>query len=303
MKLLIVANYNKGRFAPFILEQVEALKNEGISIDFYKVIGKGISGYLKNGRELIKTINKVKPDIVHAHYGLSGLLANLQRRVPVVTTYHGSDINLSNIYRLSRICMKLSAFNIFVSKKNQDKAGLKKNQILLPCGVDLELFVPMDKSEAREKLGLDLDEKLVLFAGAFDNKVKNPALAQSAVALMDNVRLLELKNYTREQVAMLMNAVDVALMTSLTEGSPQFIKEAMACNCPIVSADVGDVKEVIGETQGCYIAAYDYKDIAYKLKQALAFATRTNGRNRIIDLNLENKAIANKLISIYNEYA
>ena len=78
------------------------------------------------------------------------------------------------------------------------------------------------------------------------------------------------------------------ILTSFSEGSPQIIKESMACNCPIVSTDVGDVRDVIGETEGCYICSYDPKDVADKIKLALTYSEekgRTNGRKRIIELD------------------
>lgn len=120
-----------------------------------------------------------------------------------------------------------------------------------------------------------------MFAGAFDNWVKNSKLAIESVMNISDTELLELKGYNRNQVSLLMNACDVILITSFSEGSPQVIKEAMACNLPIVSTDVGDVKEVIGNTEGCYITSFDPKDVAEKIKMALDFGKRTNGRENI----------------------
>ena len=300
MKILIVCSLNSGRIVPFIVEQAESLIQAGIEVEYFTVQGKGITGYLRNYKSLRKQINKYKPDIIHAHYGLSGLLANLQRRVPVVTTYHGSDINSPKVYPISRLCMMLSAYNIFVSEKNKQKAGLKKKQSLIPCGVNIELFVPMDQNEAALQMGLDTNKKNVLFAGAFNNAVKNGVLAQEAAALITDIHLIELKGYTREQVVWLMNAVDAVLMTSHTEGSPQFIKESMACNCPIVSVPVGDVPEVINGIEGCTISTYEPTDVADKLKQALVFGKRTEGRKRIIEMGLDSETVAKKIIAAYN---
>ena len=197
--------------------------------------------------QLKRTIEECKPDAVHAHYGLSGLFANLQRRVPVVTTYHGSDINDKRVLPFSKMAMRLSAWNIFVSQKTLEIAKPKKKHNLLPCGIDLTELQLTEKQEARRKMHLSLGKKFILFAGAFDNAVKNAQLAQEAIAQLDdpNLELLELKGYSREEVTLLMCAADAFLMTSYAEGSPQVIKEAMACGCPIVSVDVGDVKERI----------------------------------------------------------
>jgi len=305
MRVLIVCSYNSGRIAPFIDEQGDALSRAGVEVEYFKIEGKGLLGYFKNKKRLIRKIADFQPDVVHAHYGLSGLLANLQRRVPVVTTYHGSDINDDKVFRFSKLCIRLSAYNVFVSQKNMDKATRIKSflkptkNILIPCGVDVELFVTTDKDEARKKLGLNKGEKYILFAGAFDNKVKNAELAKEAVSLFTDVTLLELKGYSREEVVQLMNSVDCVLMTSFTEGSPQFIKEAMACNCPIVSVPVGDVPDVIMGIDGCYISSYEASDIAEKIEFAFNYRKRTDGRSSILELGLESQTVVKRIIGVY----
>jgi glycosyltransferase involved in cell wall biosynthesis len=303
MRILIVASYNKKRFAPFILEQAEALNRHGCEIDYLGLQGKGIKGYLKNLPALKRKIREVQPDVIHAHYGLSGLLANLQRRIPVVTTYHGSDINEKKTFRFSKIAMRLSAWNIFVSQKTLDIAQPKKHYSLLPCGIDLCGAQLTEKSVARQKMKLDEKKKYVLFAGAFDNAVKNAPLAMETVALMqkENVELLELKGYSREEVTLLMCAADAFLMTSFTEGSPQVIKEAMACGCPIVSVDVGDVKERVDGVEGCYVASTrDPQALAVLLQKAFDIQGKTKGREKIIADGLDNSQVADKMMSLYN---
>lgn len=299
MKVLIVASFNKKRFAPFIVEQANALIEKGCEVEYFGIVGKGIKGYLKAYKGLVKKIKELKPDIIHAHYGLSGLLANLQRSVPVVTTYHGSDINLPKVLKLSKIAMRLSAVNIFVSQRNVDIAKPKKKFLLLPCGVNLPEYNEEDLIAIKKQSNWQESKKYILFAGAFDNKVKNSPLAIESVKLLDNTELIELKGYTREQVTALFYAVDAFLMTSFTEGSPQVVKEAMACGCPIVSVDVGDVSERIEGLSGCYIAERNPQDIADKLNKALSLNSRTKGCERIIELGLTNDLVANKLVDIY----
>lgn len=301
MKILIACSKNSGRIAPFITEQVNALSEHGVKTDYFTIEQKGWKGYLKSRASLLKKIKEFQPDIIHAHYGLSGLLANTQRKIPVITTYHGSDINNNTVFRFSKLSIILSAHNIFVSQKNIAKAGVKKYFSLIPCGVNTSLFYPQDKKECRAKLNLDIAKKYVLFAGAFDNSVKNPSLAKSAVSKLNNVELLELKGYSREEIVQLINAVDVCLMTSHSEGSPQFIKEAMACGCPIVSVNVGDVEEVIKNTADCYVSdKYDADEIADKLKIVLKSNRKTNGRERVIELGLDAENTLERIIEIYN---
>ena len=197
MKVLIVASYNYGKYSPFVSEQAESVQGLNIQIDYFPVKGKGVFGYLKNRKGLLKKIEEYHPDIIHAHYGLSGLLANLQREVPVVTTFHGSDIHSGGIWLLlSKICMYLSAFNIFVSRRIYETAKYKKsNYAILPCGTDTHTFFELPKDEARNDLGWEQSGKYVLFAGAFENKVKNYALAQKAVTLVNGCQLIELKGF------------------------------------------------------------------------------------------------------------
>ena len=277
------------------------MKSSGVEFDYFLVDRKGLVGYLKKRKDLLIKIKTYRPDIIHAHYGLSGLLANLQRKIPVITTYHGSDINNPTVFLFSKICMMLSIYNIFVSSGNLKKSGITGNNSVIPCGVDLNLFVPMNKDESKNKLLLDKNKKYILFAGAFQNEVKNSKPAIDAVSMIPNVELLELKGYTREHVAILMNAVDAVLMTSFTEGSPQFIKEAMACNCPIVSVPVGDVPEITANMEGCIITTYDPLDIAEKLRMAISYEKRTAGRNRIIELKLDTENVANCILDVYGK--
>lgn len=309
MKILIVASYNKNRFVPFITEQAEALQAAGCEIEWFGVQGKGIKGYLRELPRLRKMILEVKPDVIHAHYGLSCLLANFAtRRVPVVSTYHGSDINEPKVLPFSKLAIWLSAWNIFVSKRNMAQAGVVegKKASLVPCGVSILEDQMQSRTETRKALGWKADEKKVLFAGAFDNAVKDPELAMQAMKELKeegvNAELIELKGYNRQQVNTLMCAVSCLLMTSKTEGSPQVIKEAMACGCPIVSVDVGDVAERTEGVSGCFVVkSREPRDIAEVLKKAIAFEGKTNGREHILEAGLTNELVAKRIIEIYKQ--
>ena len=323
MKILVLASDKSGKFAPFVEEQIGALQQAGLQVIRYGVTGKGIAGYLRELPALRRSIRTERPDIVHAHYGLSGLLANLQRRVPVVTTYHGSDINKPSILRFSKIAMRLSAFNIFVSKRNVSIAlspncliasRLQNRCALLPCGITIPKPWSEMQTQLVEQLTLNQwvqgvwskDVKHVLFAGAFDNAVKDPQLAKAAMNELEKMgvkaELIELKGYNRDQVNALMYTCHALLLTSKTEGSPQVIKEAMACGCPIVSVDVGDVAERVSGVEGCYVVrTREPKDIAEALQQAIIFEGKTNGRERILKMGLSNEQVAKRLVEIYKQ--
>ena len=297
---------------PCIREQVGALREQGCECEYYYVKGKGIMGYLRAIPGLRKMIREWKPDVVHAHYGLSCLVANLAtRRVPVASTYHGSDINVKSVRRFSKMAIRLSAWNIFVSKRNMALAGVVegKKASLVPCGINIPLPWNDLQKQKVEQLTLnqwvegvlEQNKKHVLFAGAFDNAVKDPELAKESVALLDNVQLIELKGYSRDQVNALMYSCNALLMTSKTEGSPQVIKEAMACGCPIVSVDVGDVAERTEGVSGCFvIKSREPRDIAEALKKAIAFEGKTNGREHILAAGLTSEQVAKRIIEIYN---
>lgn len=302
MKVFVVASENKGIVAPFVKEQMEALRHVGCEVFFFGLKGKGFKGYLKNLPALKKTIKEFNPDAIHAHYGLSGLLVNLQRQVPVVTTYHGSDINEPKVLPFSKMAMQLSAWNVFVSRKTMDIAHPKRDFSLMPCGIDFSDLQLTEKNEARRKMGLDTNKRLILFAGAFNTHVKNAPLAKEAVARLqdDNTELLELKGYSRYEVTLLMCAVDAFLLTSFTEGSPQVIKEAMACGCPIVSVDVGDVGERLEGVEGCFVSeTRNSQALAELLQKAMSFQGKTKGRDKLMADGLDNMIVAQQLLEIY----
>lgn len=297
LRALIVCSGNKGRVNPFISEQVDALSKIGVITEYYIIKGKGIKGYLTNMLPLHNKIREGKFDIIHAHYGLSGLLSAIQRKVPVITTFHGSDIHQKSIRRLSWLAAKLSAHSILVEKSFIDKLKLKKNYTVLPCGIDLKVFTPVERNEARKQMKYDPAEQLVLFASSFDNKVKNYGLARSAVGKLPGIRLIELKSYTRQEINLLMNAADALLLTSFKEGSPQVVKEAMACNLPVIATAVGDVPEIVEGIPGNHIVPYDPDVIADALKNVLDQKIRPANRPRI--LGYDNIRVAKIIRKIY----
>ena len=299
MKVLVL--YSGNTESPFITEQVDDIQKLGVQTQYYRIVGNGIIGYLKSLKGLKKIISDFSPDIVHAHFGLSGVLANLQGKAPVVTTYHGCDINKFSLRLLSLPSLLLSRFNIFVSQSQYGKVKylIRNDFQVIPCGINLNSFYPMDKIEARKNLGLELDKKYILFSSAFDIPVKNAKLAIKAVNLLDdNYKLIELKSYSREEVNLLMNACDVGLLTSIREGSPMFVKELLATNTPVVSTDVGDVKEKISKVNASFIADNNPEDIAAKIVLSCNFK-QSNGRDAISDL--EGMLIAKRIVSIYEK--
>ncbi len=307
MKVLIVSSATNGKTASFIQEQIESLNALGIDIHQFTINQKGVSGYLNTFPKLRKVLRKLKPDLIHAHYGLCGLLCNLQRRIPVVTTYHGSDINVPKSRRFSKWSVRFSASNIYVtSHLRVQVADTRGNEV--PCGVDTSLFVPKEKNVSQIALNWDTSKKYALFSSSFDNAIKNSPLALAAVENYnakhrEQVTLMELKDMTREQVVLAINACEFVLLTSYSEGSPQIIKEALACNRPIVSTNVGSVEEMVSHLEGCYVVDSTIKGTISGICEAMKYSANnhsTNGRERIKEQGLSLDKTADRLKSIYN---
>ena len=299
MKILIVASGNSGRISPFVQEQVNSLKNLGISFDYFLIKGKGIIGYLKNFHVLYQTISNNSYDLLHAHYGLSGLLAITQFKIPVLITFHGSDINLKKNYIFSRLAANLSNDNIFVHSKLPKKLKVFSRKLnIIPCGVNTNTFRPFSKNASKELLGLDKNTRYILFSSAFDNPIKNAPLAIKATKRFKKTNLIELKNYTKKEVCLLMNAADLLLITSFSETGPIVAKEAIACNCPIISTDVGDVKTLIHNIRNCFITNFDHVDICQKINLIFESDERSDGSESMQRFSLGK--IAKKVSKVYS---
>ena len=307
MKILVVCSGNAPGFdfkihQAFIYDQIEAVcrLEPSVTYECFFVKGKGFRGYYRNLALLKEKIKSYSPDLVHAHGGHIGLLCSFQRLVPVVVTFHGSDLNLTVNRLISVPASVLCNASIFVSRQLLHKMPFKpKSGTIIPCGVDLEVFRPVAKTIAKRELGFSENENYILFSSAFENVVKNYPLAEKAMAGISGVHLKEIRNRSRDAVNLLLNGAELLLLTSFSEGSPQIIKEAMACNCPIVATDVGDIRELIGDTEGCYIASSDPAVVAEKIKCALDFGKRTNGREKIG--HLDNRIIAGMIVDVYRD--
>jgi len=298
LKVVFVVSGNKGKDAPFVTEQIESTPD--IEPVMYRIKGSGMSGYLKNMVSLHAFVRKEKPAIIHAHFGLSGLLIGLLPiATPKVVTFHGSDVNNAKNRKFSRLAYRLCSHSVFVHEQLRKKLDVHEHCSVIPCGVDTELFKPMDSAALREKYNFEKGKSYVLFSSAFNNKVKNATLAFEVIDLIKKktqVELIELAGRSREEVAELMNACDACLMTSFSEGSPQFIKEALACNSPIVSTNVGDVEERLNGVEGCFVTSFEPREVAESLQHALKVG-KTQGRQRAYEVG--KTVIGQKIRKIY----
>jgi glycosyltransferase involved in cell wall biosynthesis len=308
MKVLLLGRYKKQfpkSLMPFIIEQGEAIRNNGVHVEYFPIEGNGLLSYFTASKALKKKINEFQPDLIHAHYGLSGITAVLQNKVPVVTTFHNGETLSFSSNILSSLFSLRTKFMVYVAQHIYDLAYLKcrNNYVILPCGVDLHECVITDKEIARKELGFLPGKKYILFGGAFENLRKNYPLLKEGIDLLkrDDIEVLEMKGLSRLQISKILSACDLFALPTKSEGSPQALKEAMACNCPIVATDVADIKHLLGDLEGHYLCSFDPKDVAEKVEKALAFNSRTKGRERIIELGLTNDLVAKKLVEIYTQ--
>ena len=308
MKILLIGRDKKKfphNMMPFIVEQGEAIRKCGVEVDYFAVKGNGLLSYFTQRISLIQKIKEFQPDLIHAHYGLSGITAVLQDKVPVVTTFHNGETLSFSANILSSLFSLRTKFMVYVAQHIYDLSYLKrkKNYVILPCGVDLNECVITDKEIARKELGFLPNKKYILFGGGFDNLRKNYPLLKEGIELLkrDDIEVLEMKGLSRLQISKILSACDLFALPTKSEGSPQALKEAMACNCPIIATDVADIKHLLGDLEGHYICSFDPKDVADKVEKALAFNSRTKGRERIIELGLTNDLVAKKFVEIYED--
>lgn len=316
VKVLFVSSGNSETgISPIVRNQGESLKN-GIDLDYFTIVGKGAKGYLKNILRLRRFLTTNTYDLIHAHYTLSGWVAVLSfSQLPIIVSYMGSDTYgsykengkrkfLSNTQLLSAKLLQPFVKSIIVKSKNLEKYIYLKGKVnTIPNGVNFDTFRPQNKNTAKKLIGLDPKTKYVLFLGDRNNKRKNFNLLNKAKKL-SNGKYKTISPYPidHNKITFFLNACDVLVMTSYNEGSPNVIKEAMACNCPIVSTDVGDIKWVIGDTLGCYLSSFNPRDVASNLLHALEYSEkygRTEGRKRLIKLGLDTETIANRIIDVY----
>lgn len=304
MKVLFVASGNKtvGSVSAFVQSQFDSLQQLGLDMSMYPVVGHGWQSYLRAAREVRRIVRKENVDIVHAHYSICGLVASLAclcTRTKVVVSILGSFPRQSFKWRWVRFFIKHVWDGTLVkSQRTADQLGL--DLPVIPNGVNLEQFKIINHDEARRMCGFEDGKKYVIWCSNPDRPEKRFWLAQQAVEALhdDGVELFPVFNKTHDDVVKYMCAADALLLTSASEGSPNVIKEAMACNCPIVSTDVGDVRVRLNAVEYSYVADSDSsEDISIRLRQALDGACRTNGRQIIIKDGITTDSIADRIMN------
>lgn len=302
MEILFVGSGTDG--GTILKAQGASLIKSGINIDYFFIKRGGIKGYYKSISRLRSLLKKKEYDLIHSHYLLSALITSISTNKPNVVSLMGSDVYDSRFFRWITVFLHFLRWKATIVKSAAMKEQLKLKDIhIIPNGVDTDLFFPIIQAEIREKIGWD-QHIYILFGSNPDRKEKNYALAEKACQLLNltGVKLIPLINITHADIPKYLNACDALLLTSFYEGSPNIVKEAMACNCPVVTTNVGDVQMVLGQTEGCFISGYEPEDIAEKIALAVQFRKKnhfTQGRTQLIDLGLDSNTVARKILDIY----
>jgi glycosyltransferase involved in cell wall biosynthesis len=320
IRVLMVTNIypkvsNPGHGA-FVKSQIDSIAREGVEVDVLSIDAMASRwNYIKAWKKIFLASLSGRYDLIHAHYGFSGLVSRCQFILPVLVSFCGGDllgnptdegglILWSQIFALTGKLLSIVVPAVIVkSDEMASKTFRKKHVFVIPNGVDFSIFKPIPKTDARRKLGLPLNRKLILFPANPLWPRKQYQVAEAAVSLLRqkgwNVDLLAVHSQPQDVVPNFMNACDAMVLPSLWEGSPNVVKESMACGLPVVSADVGDVRKLISGCEGCHVVDRDPLVFAECLESILHSGKRTNGREWIA--HLESQKVARRIIRIYRQ--
>ena len=297
----------------FVKRQAEFLQRAGVQVDVFQFRGaKRFWNYARAWTQVRPMIRSGRYDLIHAQFGQSGALA-LPRRLPLVVTFRGSDIlgivgedgRYTFAGKISQLVARLVArrANAVVVVSEHMKAYFRTAApvLVLPSGIDFELFRCIPRDEARRRLGWPLDKRLVLFAGNPEQPRKRYALAKAAMDLLNQrlpAELVVAWAVSHSDIPLYMNACDAFVFTSMQEGSPNVVKEALACDLPVVSVAIGDVEERLKGIEGCELCPDERPEsIAACLERVLRRGQRVAGR--IAVAHLAEEAITARLIGLY----
>ncbi len=300
-------------FGSFVRTQAESLRQAGVAIELLVLSGRPRKLIYPRGVvQLRQRLADRSIDLVHAHYGYVGMVARTQWQVPVVVTYHGDDLLGTvtesgkkalwsyGVVAAGQILGRL-ADAVIVQSEQMARKIKQPDVFIVPHEVDFDVFRPTDREQARAILGLDPYKKYLLFAANPQIAVKRFPLARDVAARLvaqdPTVELLVVSKETQDRLALYMSASDALVFPSYQEGSPNVVKQAMACNLPIVATDVGDVRQVIGATSGCYICNPTVAEFAARLGEILRRRERTQGHEQIA--HFDRSIVTRQLIQVY----
>ncbi len=299
----------------WVRDQVSALESLDVDCDVIHVTeGHGIVPYIHLWRAMRSKLASNDYDVIHAHYGFTGIVAATQRAIPTVVTFHGSDVlgrSFAGPYRrifgivekqLSKLLARRIDHAIVVSPRMQEVLKAPRATVAA-MGIDPTRFKLVPREHARSELGLHDSTPIAIFVGDPGLKRKRFELAASAMTLarhrLPDAELLPIYGRDHDEVALFMNAADAMILTSYVEGSPTVVKEAMACDLPVITVPVGDVREQLEGVEPSFIVDANAAALATGLLQLLETPSRSNGRARIE--RYANQRIATIVANIYSE--
>ncbi|MEI6647017.1 MAG: glycosyltransferase [bacterium] len=315
MKVVMLSN----QCGPAVRLQVEGLRSLGVNV-IPVIVDRARLGrwaYLDMRRLLKQQVDAIRPDIVHVQFGgVQAAIAALAIPKRCIVSYHGTDLHGGSRSRscfsrvskrlgvwCSRFAIRHTAYSIVVSESLLKYIPADCGTVCtITTGVDYECFKPLDRGSCLKDLGLDSAVPKVLFCDSSHDPVKRRDLADVAIEKLRTAgiecELLELNNVCHEKVPLYLNASYCLLVTSDKEGSPNIVKEALACNIPVISVDVGDVADRIRNINGCYICERDSVSLAKALRQSLAGLGRCESRE-LVRSDIDNKIICKRLFTLY----
>ncbi|MGH9430952.1 MAG: glycosyltransferase family 4 protein [Terriglobia bacterium] len=317
IRVLVVTNLwpyeGDPSYGCFVRSQMESLRPFGVDYSVLFINGcETKAAYWKSVGKLRKMVRSNSFDLVHAHMGLAGWVARCQFRLPLVVSFLGNDVlgKFTHIGRVtlydrfliasSFILARMARAVIVKSEEMKQKLGLASARVI-PTGVDLEVFRPVDQAEARRALGLDLSKKLVLFPYDPKRGEKRYDVAAAAVQRVrrqyPDTEILCVYGVAQEQMPLYLNAADTLVLASQLEGSPNTVKEALAVNLPVVAVNVGDTPELLRGTEGNYLAAREPEAIAAKILAVFQDGRRARSREQMARLSIEK--IARQVMGVY----
>ena len=287
----------------FFRQQVEALEARGVECVVVTVPNAGASRGLREYLSFsLRTLGYGLDDfdVVHANYGLTAPFAFAQPTRPVVLTLWGSDLMGSGwLPRVSRAAARRADAVVAPWETlSRELSGVSDHEVI-PFGVDTDLFRPIDRAEARERVGWPADERIVLFPYDPSRPVKDYPLAERTVSrLSTDAELRVVNGVPYAEMPCYVNASDAVLVTSERESGPMVVREAAACNVPVVSTDVGAAADVLAGVANSRVAA-DEAGLAGALEAVLAGDGRSDGRTAVDDLGVDR--MGERLYGLYDE--
>lgn len=317
MKVLCLTNLyptpERPSWGTFVRSQMESLRPLGVDFDVLLVRGwESRLNYLRQRGEVAAALGRGY-DLVHVHFGLTGALLEGMRPPPTVVSLCGDDLlgrsrkdgsiapgSLPMVWLSKRAAARAEVVIVKSQRMRSALLPLRDSEVV-PNGVDLELFAPSPMREARARLGWPEEERVVLFAADPEIAAKNFPLAEASmrVLMLEGIRARLIPFFGRPQRELVdaMNASDALLFTSWWEGSPNVVKESMAVGLPVVTVDVGDVREYVEGCEGCAVAERSAEALARALGPILASPRRSAGRGRVESLSAPR--VAGRVLELY----